>query len=482
MSDDTVTRVATIVDGLAPLADATAGEPVRADEWNALVGAVIDLARIALAGAQATNVRLDAHFAAADHEHLGAVGPTWLDATAREQLEGFRGRLDVEQDLALSRRTVVELSTRVDRLSADVESLRRQLLSVEDNDLGRLRRLDRVANTVEALSQQDADVREIRSTLHGLRTQVGMALSLRSQLSDVEGNPIDLVAMRAAVNGLSADRARLLDAAGDVVDARRVEQRLALLETRETSDAGGGDLGSGLDRFRGELLADVDARVAASVGPVADGVSDVRLQLGGLRGDLATQLTAIDDVRSRVRGAELGLTAVQRSTSGIADLTARLGQVESRVTGQGTRLDGLASLTDRIDAHDAALAAFDSVPGRLADLDSRLSAAQVLVGRLPQVEANVAALTTLRSDVQVLSRRVDEVGSVASRANSLALAHDTRLTQVEASVVDGRTRLGTLEQSTLTQRQDLTRLVDSVATIPRTTLGGLVVAPVGPIR
>ena len=97
-----------------------------------------------LAGAQATNVRLDAHFAAVDHEHLGAVGPTWLDATAREQLEGFRGRLDVEQDLALSRRTVVELSTRVDRLSADVESLRRQLLSVEDNDLGRLRRLDRV--------------------------------------------------------------------------------------------------------------------------------------------------------------------------------------------------------------------------------------------------------------------------------------------------------------------------------------------------
>lgn len=469
MSEQTVALVAAVVEGLEPLADATPGEPVRADEWNTVVSAVIDIARIALASEQSAAERIDARFAPAEHDHLGAVGPDWLDAVAREQLDGSRNRFDLEQELVHANRTMTEISNRLDGIVDDIDSLRRRLLTVEDNDLGRHQRLERVATSVDSFGEQTTQISNVQSSLHGLQTQVGMALKLRSELTDEAGEPIDLVGIRTTVSDLAADRKRLLDAAGEVLDARAVEQRIARLETRLPS---GGD-GTGtvpdfdVDRFRGELLGEVDTRFETRVDPLDAELADTRADLGDLRGTVDSGRADIDAVGGRLQTAEQGLSAVRTATQGIPELTTRVGQVESRAAGNATRLAGMDALAGRVDGIDSTLAVFDGVPERVGQIDARLRATEAATGRLPALEGQVASLSGLRANLEMLSARVDQIGTVANRSVVSADALSARLTEVEAGSIDLRTRFAKVERTQQTQATSLNQLNDRFVTINR---------------
>ena len=472
MSERTVALVAAIVDGLEPLSAATPGEPVRADDWNTVVAAVVDLAQIALASDQSAAERIDARFAPSEHAHLGEVGPAWLDAAAREQIEGSQNRIDLEQELAHANRTMAELSARMERLAGDIESVRRRLLTVEDNDLGRYQRIDRVATAVDSLGEQTTDIRDVESSLHGLRTQVGKALALRSQLADEQGTPIDLVAMRAAVNQLNGDRERLLDAAGDVLDARAIEQRIAKLETRRPSGPGGGGTVPDLDRFRAELFVEVDARLASRVGPLGADLADTRAEVGGLRDSLDARAADIDVVNERLRVAEDGLGRAQGAVAGLADLTVRVGGAETRSISNSARLKAVDTLAGRVDAIDGALAVFDGIPERVGDLDTRLAAASRAIQRLPGLENQVASLSALRTELHGLSSRCDQVGSLAAASVASTKALDVRLSTVEAGSIDLGTRFDALAKAQRTQAGSISRLSDQVAAINRPRVGG----------
>ena len=62
-------RVRVLVERLAPLSNAQRGELIRADDWNALVSALVDVAR-ALLDPTAAGVPT--------HEHIDQVTLAWL--------------------------------------------------------------------------------------------------------------------------------------------------------------------------------------------------------------------------------------------------------------------------------------------------------------------------------------------------------------------------------------------------------------------
>ena len=71
-------RLQAVVSRLAPLSNAVTGDLIRAQDWNALVTAVVDLARAVLAAGPAS---------VPPHEHVGQVKQAWLDPRLATTLE-----------------------------------------------------------------------------------------------------------------------------------------------------------------------------------------------------------------------------------------------------------------------------------------------------------------------------------------------------------------------------------------------------------
>src|SRR5512134_2041235 len=72
-------RLRALLGQLTAIGGARRGELIRADDWNALVSAVEDIARAVLA--------IDPAAAVPSHEHLDQVTSAWLSPDLRELLE-----------------------------------------------------------------------------------------------------------------------------------------------------------------------------------------------------------------------------------------------------------------------------------------------------------------------------------------------------------------------------------------------------------
>jgi hypothetical protein len=72
-------RLAALAKALTPLTSVRAGTLIRAEDWNTVVGALIELARAVLSSSK--------EGAVAAHEHPDQVSIGWLDAQLRFLIE-----------------------------------------------------------------------------------------------------------------------------------------------------------------------------------------------------------------------------------------------------------------------------------------------------------------------------------------------------------------------------------------------------------
>src|SRR5262245_53861191 len=93
-------RVQQIVTDLPQLGQMTPGAPVRSTDWNALVGALVDMARFALLQAQAESTTvLDTRYAALAHQHVAQVEPSWLSPATLDMIDRAASSVEVRADL-----------------------------------------------------------------------------------------------------------------------------------------------------------------------------------------------------------------------------------------------------------------------------------------------------------------------------------------------------------------------------------------------
>ena len=124
-------RLDALTKQLTPLTRTQAGALIRAQDWNAVVGALIDVARAILgSAAEATTV--------APHEHTEQVTLGWLDPRLRSLIErgpladpGAVARLgDVD-------RQVTRLNARLDGVDGQLGEVRNRVINVATRDLTR---------------------------------------------------------------------------------------------------------------------------------------------------------------------------------------------------------------------------------------------------------------------------------------------------------------------------------------------------------
>ena len=309
-------RISRLAARLELLAGKQRGMPIEADDWNALVGTVKGVLQVDREQEEAARGTLADAYASRLHEHLGTVSVAWLAPDLQARVGDGSG-VSLLASLTEIRRRLDAALQEVARLTATVEDLQRRL------DRGSVGDVDRT-NRLRTFEDRLAGIEDIRVTVGGmtgivdaLKPRIDDVLALQGQLTDPEGNPVDLPAIQSEIRELQTLRESLTGVAGEPLRLQDFETEIADLRNQLRQTTGGG-IDERFAGLAGDLLGRFDARLEEQ---------DTRLgtrltrELGEIRDATGGQ------VREALDSAQVTLDQT---------LQARLGEVETRI---GATLD-----------------------------------------------------------------------------------------------------------------------------------------------
>ncbi len=445
-------RLQAVVGRLAPLSSAVTGDLIRAQDWNALVLAVVDIARAVLAEGPAT---------VPPHDHVGQVKSSWLDARLATTLE--RGALadpEAAARLAGAEHAFSTVDGRVGSLTAELTQLRLRLNEVASRDLERESQVSSLGLRVSGLKDSGEDVQQMRGTLASVQEALGRALTVAQQLT-VNGVPVDIGKLGQRLSELETFREGLREPDGSLLDARQLRADLqaatAALVTKEQLASEFANRATALTPAQ---MAGISDRVSAALrsefsvqfSQFGDAIrADTDQRLSGLN---AVVTAAVADAVPSTTDAVLTRLRPEMATAIATSAATQQSRTEQRLSEVGTSLrsefDGKlvgtrTELTTSLQAEigrqvGAGLAPFQ---GALADLSTKHAATAASVADLnTRTSATADALTRLSTSVTTVGQRVDAVAAAdaAARATletslrSELAVRDTKIAQVDSRV------------------------------------------------
>lgn len=425
-------RLKALTERLTPLGSAAQGELIRAEDWNTLVGAVGELARVILAEDRQATVP--------PHEHADQVTAGWLDPRLRALVE--RGPLSdpsAEARLQALEQRVDRLAARIEGLFGSVGEVRDRVTEVTTRDLVRQAEVIEVRRSVEGLSDGRESVRELRTTLGALQRDVATAVTVGQRLT-VEGQPIDFNDVFARLARADELRDRLTAPDGSLFDARTLENRLTTLTntlvTQETLDRAlegvrqipPEDLAVIEGNLRNQLLEQVNVSVA-TFGDQLRAETNLRFAEADTRTD-ARIADAVPNITTSV------LNTIRPEFA--ASLQGTRGELEGLI---GERVEAVSSSLKR-DYTEQIEGLRGNIGERVgAELDVRLAdRLQGFTTRLGRLEETVRPMSDriqrLERDVEVIRGRNDlisaEIDLAGGRLRGELLAEMDRRDQLQA--------------------------------------------------
>lgn len=206
------------------LADMQRGEVIRAENWNSLASAVLELARVVLAEGNGDQVP--------EHEHVEEVDIGWLTPRLRSLIEkgGLSDPVAVQR-LASIERDGRKLKEQIDDLYSELGRVRTGLTDVKIGDLDREADMTILRRKFEAGSDARDEVLALRKTLDEIEKNIDGALELGDKIR-VDGEVPDLQDWLARLDKLEVLRKRLTNPDGTLLDASALAVRMAELENQ----------------------------------------------------------------------------------------------------------------------------------------------------------------------------------------------------------------------------------------------------------
>lgn len=466
-------RLNALTTRLVPLGGAAQGEVIKAEDWNTLVGAIVEIGRVVLGE--------EREIVPAPHEHPDQVTVGWLEPKLRALIE--RGPLS---DPAMETR-LQAIETRVDRLAGRLEALINSLGEVRDRvtevttrDLVRQSEITNVRRVVEGLDVGRESVLELRETLGLLQKDVTTAVTIGQRLT-VDGQPIDFNNFVERLNRADALAERLTGPTGEVFDAKAFENRLAeLTNTLVTQDA----LDAALDTVRTRIPEDL-------LGGLENNLRNELLeQMNSSFGTFRTEYDA--SLSERFAGVDAQIST--RIADAVPDITGTVlatVRPETEAALEATRADLQAEFTKNLDTVAGQLKedytrGFESLDVNMREIVGSLAARAVeqslgeVSGRIGRIEENLVPINErlfkLETQIIDLGRLTDlNTGLIDSRTTTLRTDMLTEMDRRDQLQADQFTRqLGTLDTSVNTRINtaitDNNRLLlDQTRTIARET-------------
>jgi len=411
-------HLSALITRLEPLSRAGRGELIRAQDWNVVVGALIELAQAVLgAGGDGT---------VPPHQHAGQVKLEWLDPALKTSVE--RGPLadpDAAGRLATAEREVIALRASLDGARAEMNTLRVRLSDLSGRDLARESQVSAVALKLTGVNDGRDDVAALRASLDSVQSNVAAAIAVGQRLT-VDGKPADIAAIEQRLKGVEAFRDGLKTPSGQLLDAAGIDD---LITARTNKLVTSDELTTAIDQrpltVPDEQLAALGDRVGTSVkkdvtvtmGQIADGIrAETDQRLAGVDALVARSVSDAvpslgDGVLAKVRPEIAGaVSASAAQLTGLIEkrVTETAGALRDEVTGQlgDLRTDVGNNLRDQVQKQVAA--SLDPITKRLDDIGTRIDLTTVTVtrhddtlGKIGQrVEAVAQADTAARDQLQ----------------------------------------------------------------------------------
>lgn len=460
-------RLDALTKQLIPLTRTQPGAPIRAQDWNAVVGALVDVARAILANAAAQAVP--------PHTHTEQVSLGWLDPRLRSTIE--RGPMSDPQAVARLGdfdRKVSRFNARLDGLDAQLGDVRNRVVNVATRDLVREKDVTETRRTIDGLADARNDVAAVRETLRSVQADLGVAVDAARRLV-VDGQPLDFTALTQRIVALEQLRTQLTAPDGTLLDAAALEARLTqLTNTLVTQE----QLTAALNERVGRLSPEDIAGLRDTLGNElrAGFNTSIEQTAAGLRGEMAQRFGDQDARIARaIADATPGLrdairddvrqdidAAVTRSASATAAGAARaLEERSAELRGETSRAVDAVSASVVATARGEVKAQLPPLLNptiqSVAALDTRLTKADAKLDDLSsRVDSSAAQLTAQTSTLAALDRKLD----------SSQQAINARLSALEARHADLRTALSGLEGR-------LTQVDRKIDTLDRDTRGRL---------
>ena len=395
-------RLEALLDQLVPLATIQRGNLIRAQDWNTVVGALIELSRALLATDSARVVP--------PHDHPDQVTTGWLDPRLRNLLQ--QGPLADPAGVARVNeldRKMERLTGRLEQFGGDIGAVRERVNDVSTRDLTRQSDLTAVNRVVQGMADSREDVRSLRETLGSVQADLLQALEASQKLT-INGQPADLNALNERLVGVEELRDRLRTPAGDIFDATALEMRLTELTNTLVTQAQ-------LDDALKNRTVQLDDNQASQLKEAV--TADLRNQF-----EMAGERLA-EDIRSSVSGQLAGIDqAVSRAVAdALPELKknilaeARL-EISVAVEEGNKELEAIFNL--RLD--ETATSLGQDFSAKITDLQNSLPASIA-----SEVKSGVsAAIRPLRSDLAQMLLRVDAAEVLLKRHDDLILEIDKR--------------------------------------------------------
>lgn len=463
MAENQLERIAKIVERLGPLGSKTRGMPIEADDWNALVASVEKILEVDRAQEGTLQASLADNYARKVHDHLGQVAVAWLDAELQATMAEGSGGVSSRTAVATLGKRVENLATELARLTSLVEQ---QQATTDRNTADRVDQGNKIRQFVGRLERVDelgGQVSSLNGELRGLKTNVSTVLELRSQLTDPQGQPIDVAKLRDDVGRLRTLERRMTGADGSPLRLRDLELKLAELSD-VVGAGGGGGLEARLATLSGEIQARLEARVDERTAAAETGL---RGQLDANRAETLSVLEReVAEVRSGVTatvdGRATGLQAELLATMN-ETVTALGERVRAQITTETTRLvdSRLQGVPAQVQA--GVVSARNELRAALAAELTGVINAQV-ENRVQQVTSGLASrLSAFEAAVGRVDQRVSEVAnSVGNLDGRISAVVDRSLARAVAAQVEALNIPGQVEQRTSALKAELAGQVRDV--------------------
>ena len=252
-------RLNGVLTRLTPLAQAARGELIKAENWNAVVAAIIELARALLE--KPTTAENPAH------THIDEVSLGWLDKQLRTLISGGSLKDPVQEGrLNELARKIKQINNDVAGRKTDVIAVRTELDRMTTKELARENSVHNLDRKVEGLSDAREEIGQFKLTLEGISKEITTVQTIANQLRDDDGSIVDVVNMRNRINDLNAFREQMKDASGEPLTGIGIDQKIAdalntLVTEEELKDA----LDNRLDGLEGNLAGDLDRKIDLAI-------------------------------------------------------------------------------------------------------------------------------------------------------------------------------------------------------------------------
>jgi len=266
-------RIAALNDLLTGLAGRQRGEPIEAEQWNAIVEVLQGILGIDVAQETGVAQSLADSFARADHEHLGGVSLAWLDSDLQERVvTGGSGSVSARVALTDITARVSALSGVVSTLSTQLETMQKRNDDSAVDELMRSSKLRGFESRFTGVEDLRALVGSVSAQVQDLGPQVQTVLDLRTQLRTETGEPIDVSKVVAQVTQLgSAVSDATTGVAGETLRMRDLQ--VAIQELNDVTGIGQGGLDERIATLGVQLQATLDTHLDERFGVQQEEIS-----------------------------------------------------------------------------------------------------------------------------------------------------------------------------------------------------------------